>query len=64
MTTQDAAKRLNCSPITVRQAIGQGRLTAQKFGRDWMIIEDEKFKTFTLSKAGRPSKTKKADSAL
>jgi excisionase family DNA binding protein len=56
MTTNDAAERLNCSRFTVIKAIKQDRLSAQKMGRDWIVIEDDKFKNFELGKPGRPAK--------
>lgn len=57
MTTSQAAERKNCSRITIIKAIESGRLNAQKFGRDWMVLDDEKFKGFKVGTVGRPRKT-------
>ncbi|MCS7198538.1 MAG: helix-turn-helix domain-containing protein [Candidatus Bipolaricaulota bacterium] len=54
LSVKQAARKLRCSPRTVRQAIAEERLTAQKVGRTWVVIEDEKFEAFTLKRPGRP----------
>ena len=37
LTTTQAAQRLGCSRSAIRRAIEEGRLPAEKFGRDWLI---------------------------
>lgn len=37
LTSAEAAAALGIDPATVRQAIGDGRLAATRFGRDWQI---------------------------
>lgn len=53
LSVQQAAKKLGCKPSTVRLAIVQGRLTAQKVSRDWIVMEDEKFGNFRRRQPGR-----------
>jgi hypothetical protein len=60
LSVEAAAKKLRCQPRTVRQAIVQGRLTAQKVARRWMIIEDARFRKFRLERPGRPNGLRKA----
>jgi excisionase family DNA binding protein len=60
LSVQQAAKKLGCEPRTVRLAIAQGRLTAQKVGRDWIVMEDEKFFAFKPGRPGRPKGISKA----
>jgi excisionase family DNA binding protein len=60
MTTKDAAVRLGCKRVTVLKAIHQGRLSAQKMGRDWIVIEDEKFNCFEIGTPGRPPKNSRS----
>jgi excisionase family DNA binding protein len=54
LTTSEAAERKGCPRITIIKAIDTGRLSAEKFGRDWMIFEDKKFRNFEVGRAGRP----------
>jgi excisionase family DNA binding protein len=58
MTTSQAAARLGVSPIRVRQLIGEGRLPAQKMGRDW-LIEEANLRLVADRPPGRPSKAAK-----
>lgn len=60
LSVEAAARKLGCQPRTVRQAIVQGRLTARKVARTWMIIEDAKFRRFKLGCPGRPKGLRKA----
>jgi len=60
LSVLQAAKKLGCDPRTVRLAITQGRLTAQKIARDWVIIEDQKFMAFKPGRPGRPKGIRKA----
>ena len=55
LTTQEAAARLSISVIRVRQLIGGGRLPAEKFGRDYMIKEED-LDLVADRKPGRPTK--------
>ncbi|HEX8632588.1 MAG TPA: helix-turn-helix domain-containing protein [Pyrinomonadaceae bacterium] len=57
LTTQEAAKRLDISAIRVRQLISAGRLPAEKFGRDYMIKEED-LELVADRKPGRPPKDK------
>lgn len=57
LTTQEAAERLGISAIRVRQLIGAGRLPAEKFGRDYMIKEED-LELVADRKPGRPAKAK------
>lgn len=57
MTTNEAAKRLGVSPARVRRLVLDGRLPAQKFGRDLVFYEAD-LATFERLKGGRPPKPK------
>ena len=57
LTTQEAAERLGISAIRVRQLIGAGRLPAEKFGRDYMIKEED-LELVADRKPGRPPKAR------
>lgn len=39
MTVNEAAKRLDVAPVSVRNAIARGVLPATKRGRDWWLEE-------------------------
>jgi len=54
--TNKAAKILNVHPSRVRVLIREGRLPAQKVGRDWIIDEMDLDKV-RKRKPGRPKKT-------
>jgi len=53
LTTREAAERLHISPARVRRLILDGRLPAQKFGRDLVIYEAD-LESFERLKGGRP----------
>jgi excisionase family DNA binding protein len=55
MTLNDAARTLGVSPATLRHQIANGRLAAQKVGRDWSVGEDEvrRYAALSLGKPGR-----------
>lgn len=55
LTTSEAAERLGVSPIRVRVLIRQGRLPAQKKGRDYLIKEAD-LALVAERKVGRPKK--------
>jgi excisionase family DNA binding protein len=57
MTTDEAAALLEVSRGRVHHFIKEGRLKAEKIGRDWHIKEADakRFKT-TLRPVGRPAK--------
>jgi excisionase family DNA binding protein len=46
LTTARVAERLGCSVVSIVKAIKSGRLTAQKAGKDWIIINDDKYRLF------------------
>jgi excisionase family DNA binding protein len=58
LTTKQAAKALAVNDSRVRQLILSGRLPAQKFGRDWIIKEND-LKRVADRKPGRPKKERK-----
>jgi len=55
LTTQQAAERLGISDARIRQLILNGRLPAQKLGRD-LFIEESNLKLVSDRKPGRPRK--------
>lgn len=55
LTTSDAASRLGVTVQRIHQFIADGRLPAQKVGRDY-IISDEDLKLVEDRKPGRPPK--------
>jgi excisionase family DNA binding protein len=59
LTTPEAAKRLGVTVARVQKLIWEGRLPAQKFGRDYVIKEDD-LKLVADRKPGRPPKAETA----
>lgn len=62
-TINEAAHKLGVNHQTIRKGIKQGKLTAQRLGNLWVVLEDERFRNFTLGPGGRPtwkSQTSKA----
>jgi excisionase family DNA binding protein len=57
ITTRDAAEKLGVSILRVQQLIWDGRLPAQKMGRDY-LIKKEDLKLVADRKPGRPPKPK------
>jgi excisionase family DNA binding protein len=55
LTTAEAAERLGVSPSRVRQFILDGRLPAQKVGRD-LFIKESDLKRVRERPTGRPSR--------
>jgi excisionase family DNA binding protein len=55
LTANDASKILGVHPSRVRVLIREGRLPAQKVGRDWIIMEKDLEKVKDR-KPGRPKK--------
>ena len=55
LTTAEAARELNISPMRVRALIYEGRLKAEKHGRDW-LIEPGALEAVRVRKWGRPKK--------
>lgn len=55
LTTKEAAARLGISVMRVQQLIWDGRLPAEKMGRDYFIKEDD-LKLVQDRKPGRPRK--------
>lgn len=58
LTTNEAADKLGVTRLTIYRRIDKGELTATKFGRDWMVVEDDRFKAYEKGKitSGRPRK--------
>jgi len=63
LTTQQVAERLGVTVSRVRQLVLEGRLPAEKFGRDLMIKESD-LKLVEDRKPGRPPKADKQKTAL
>ncbi len=57
ITTNEAAERLGVSAARVRRLVLDGRLPAEKFGRD-LVINESDLKHFERLKGGRPPKAK------
>ncbi|MDQ3323861.1 MAG: helix-turn-helix domain-containing protein [Acidobacteriota bacterium] len=55
LSTAEAAEKLKISAIRVRQLIQEGRLPAQKVGRDYVIQESD-LKLVNERRNGRPKK--------
>lgn len=55
ITTNEAASLLGVTVQRIHQFISEGRLPAQKLGRDY-IINDEDLKLVEVRKPGRPPK--------
>lgn len=58
LTTKEVAEKLGVSLRRVQAMIESGRLTATKFGRDYMIRERD-LKLVENRKVGRPKKSAK-----
>ena len=58
LTTQQAAERLGISQPRIYQLISEGRLRAQKVGRDYVIDEGDLKQVENRPSPGRPSKAK------
>jgi len=56
LTTSEAAKRLQVTPIRIRQMIREGKIEAKQVGRDYVIEESSLASVKTYGKAGRPAK--------
>jgi len=56
LTSTEAADRLGISPARVRRLVLDGRLKAEKFGRDLVIYETD-VEAFERLKGGRPPKS-------
>jgi excisionase family DNA binding protein len=59
LTTSEAAELLGVNASRIRQFVLQGRLPAQKKGRD-LFIDENDLKLVADRKIGRPSKIKTA----
>lgn len=57
LSTAEAAKKLKISAIRIRQLISEGRLPAQKVGRDY-IIQEKDLALVADRQTGRPAKNK------
>jgi excisionase family DNA binding protein len=58
LSTQQAADKLRISQPRIYQLISEGRLPAQKVGRDYVINEDDLKLVEDRPKVGRPPKSK------
>lgn len=56
LSTSEAAEKLGVTAIRVRQLIQEGKISAKKLGRDYVIEEKELKNVKTYGKAGRPKK--------
>jgi excisionase family DNA binding protein len=63
VTTTEAASRLGISRTRVVALIDEGRLKAQKTGRDWMIKKGD-LKPLKKRKPGRPRSSKQRDDGI
>jgi excisionase family DNA binding protein len=54
LSAEEAAERLSISPQQVRLLIRQGKLPAEKFGRDWVIKAGDVRQLKERPKTGRP----------
>jgi excisionase family DNA binding protein len=57
LTTSQASEKLNVSVRRIHQFIKQGRLPAEKLGRDY-VIKEKDLRFVTERKNGRPPKKK------
>lgn len=55
-TTKEAAARLGVSAVRVRQLIRDGKLKADRIGRDYAIPEKNMLGVTVYGKPGRPRK--------
>lgn len=58
LTTNEAAEKLKVTPIRVRQLIREGKLQAERVGRDYVIAESALKTVIVYGKAGRPTQEK------
>lgn len=56
LTTREAAEKLGVSVRQIQTLIGQERLPARKFGRDWLIKEEDLKLVEHRPITGRPKK--------
>ena len=61
LSTKQAATALGISLPRIHQLIQEGKLEAQKIGRDYAIEESALEAVQTYGKAGRPPKSKEAN---
>jgi excisionase family DNA binding protein len=60
LTTRQAAERLGVTDSRVRHLVLEGRLPAEKFGRD-LVIREHDLRLVKDRKVGRPPKQAQAD---
>lgn len=60
LTTKQVAEKLNITPTRVRQLCNEGKIKAQRIGRDW-IIEEKNIKNITLPGPGNWRKKNGSD---
>ena len=63
LTTKQAAEKLGISMPRIHQLISEGRLPAEKIGRDYLIQEGD-LKMVEERKTGRPPKPKEEKSSV
>ncbi len=56
ITTKEAADKLGVKVRQIQNLIKQGRLPARKFGRDWVINEEDLLLVKDRPITGRPKK--------
>jgi excisionase family DNA binding protein len=61
LNTDEAAERLDVTKHQVRVLIREGKLPAQKIGRDWVIAEEALEQAQNRPRPGRPKKKKSED---
>ena len=54
LTTRDVAALRGISVRRVRQLIGEGKLRAQRMGRDWLITQRDAERVEIFGRPGRP----------
>ncbi len=64
LTTSEAAKKLQVTPIRIRQMIREGKIEAKQVGRDYVIEESSLKSVKTYGKAGRPKKQENGSSEI
>ena len=57
LTTREAAQTLGVSERRVRALIADGKLKAERVGRDYVIVDKDLENVRTYGKSGRPPKS-------
>lgn len=64
LTTKETAEKLDVSIRRVQAMITDGKLKAEKFGRDYLVEEKQLSTIQTYGKAGRPKKNSSDSKAI